>query len=95
MENTEKAFPDSAAKRNQRNGLTGPKRGEIPHLLPFQEAVLTSVCLYTGRRRPERLTVLPKVCCQCGPTHGYPPPQTEKQPRRRRETGAATSHQAA
>ena len=46
-----------------RNGLTGPKRGEI-QLRPLLEAVLTSVCLSAQCRRPERLAALPQECCQ-------------------------------
>ena len=56
-----------------RNGLTGPKRGEILQLRPFQEAVLTSVCVSDGCHRPERLAAQPQERSLCRSTHGSPP----------------------
>ena len=44
-------------------------------LRPFHDALLTSVCLSAGCRRPERLTALPSECGQCRSNHGSPPPQ--------------------
>ena len=82
-------------KNTQRKWIDWTKTWEIQQLRPFQEAVLTSMCLSAGCRRPESQAALPQECCRKTPTHGSPPLQKETQPQILHETGTVLSHRAA